>query len=82
MYSLVFHNYRINTPALDYSGAICLKFYYHMNGDDIGTLTVYRSSQGDNNPLVEIRGAQGNSWQSRSIETNINVGEEVSYKVR
>lgn len=43
----------------------------------MGSLIVYRSSQGANNPLVEIEGDQGNSWRQWSIEANVNSGEKV-----
>lgn len=66
----------IGTPGLDYDGDICVKFYYHMYGRSMGTLGVYRSSRPDD-PLLEIEGDQGNSWQLWSLEANINRGERV-----
>ena len=30
----------LNSPQLQFSGSMCLKFYYHMYGSDIGTLNV------------------------------------------
>ena len=31
----------MTTPALSFTGEMCLDFFYHMRGVDIGTLTVY-----------------------------------------
>ena len=33
-------NARLNSPPLNFSGDMCLQFFYHMFGSSIGTLTV------------------------------------------
>ena len=68
----------IESPGFDYSGDVCVTFYYHMYGAEMGTLLVYRSNLGIESPLWEISGDQGNSWKFRSIETSISRGEKVS----
>ena len=42
------------------NGALsCLKFFYHMYGDTMGTLTVYSG----NTVVYNISGDQGNYWK-------------------
>ena len=50
----------------------CLKFYYHMYGDTMGTLTVYSG----NNIIFHRSGDQGDYW--RKEETNIYLNKTVS----
>lgn len=44
-----------------------MRFYYHMSGDGIGTLSVFRSSEGHLHLLLNLTGDQGNYWQMREI---------------
>ena len=51
----------------------CLKFYYHMYGDTIGTLTVFSG----NSIVFEASGNHGNSWKEAKI--NIYLDNDVSF---
>ena len=56
------------------AGQACLKFYYHMNGKDIGKLKLKLFS---NNSYVKgtpwrKRGNQGNQWKEAKISISIN----------
>lgn len=44
-----------------------MRFYFHMSGDSIGTLSVFRKSQGRPQLLLNLTGDQGNYWQMREI---------------
>lgn len=44
-----------------------MRFHLHMSGDGIGTLSVWRRSQGGLHPLLTLTGDQGNYWQMREI---------------
>lgn len=44
-----------------------MRFYFHMSGDGIGTLSVLRSSHGVLHPLLNLTGDQGNYWQMSEI---------------
>lgn len=50
----------------------CLKFYYHMYGDTMGTLTVFSG----NTVVFNISGDHGNNW--RKAEINIYLTKTVS----
>ncbi|EDO47787.1 predicted protein [Nematostella vectensis] len=40
----------------------CLKFWYHMNGPDIGSLNVWISENGTRGQIWSLSGEQGNNW--------------------
>lgn len=44
-----------------------MRFYFHMSGDGIGTLSVFRRSEGSLHLLLNLTGDQGNYWQMREI---------------
>lgn len=59
---------RISGPVLSRRSSQCkMRFYFHMSGDGIGTLSVLRSSHGVLHPLLNLTGDQGNYWQMREI---------------
>ncbi|XP_062297401.1 MAM and LDL-receptor class A domain-containing protein 1 [Scomber scombrus] len=61
-------NARISGPLLSRRSSECkMRFYYHMSGDGIGTLSVFRSSEGHLHLLLNLTGDQGNYWQMREI---------------
>ncbi len=71
--------FRFETPSLLGSGTVCVTFWYHAFGTDIGRLLVYRSSLGQSQPLVpEITTNQGNVWRQASATIfNFQSGERV-----
>lgn len=40
-----------------------MRFYFHMSGDGIGTLSVLKESEGRRHLLLNLTGDQGNYWQ-------------------
>ena len=51
----------------------CLKFFYHMYGDAMGTLTVFSG----NSVIFEASGNHGNSWKEAEID--IYLDNDVSF---
>lgn len=47
-----------------------MRFYFHMSRDGIGSLNVFRKSQGQRHLLLNLTGDQGNYWQMREIPLN------------
>uniref|UniRef100_A0A3Q3W1Y0 MAM domain-containing protein n=1 Tax=Mola mola TaxID=94237 RepID=A0A3Q3W1Y0_MOLML len=55
-------------PLLSRRSSQCkMRFYFHMSRDGIGTLNVFRKSQGHRHLLLNLTGDQGNYWQMREI---------------
>ncbi|KAG8009527.1 MAM and LDL-receptor class A domain-containing protein 1, partial [Nibea albiflora] len=58
----------ISGPVLSRRSSQCkMRFYLHMSGDGIGTLSVFKKSQGRLHRLLNVTGDQGNYWQMREI---------------
>ena len=53
-------------------GVQCVKFSYHMNGGDIGSLKVYQNT-GVLKELFTKYGSQGNQWQKARVNVNGNI---------
>ncbi len=72
---------RFDTPSLLYSGTMCVRFWYHMFGVDIGQLRVYRTSQGQSQLVYPLLSAdQGNVWRQASATVNsFSYGDRVSF---
>uniref|UniRef100_A0A3Q3R9I1 MAM domain-containing protein n=1 Tax=Monopterus albus TaxID=43700 RepID=A0A3Q3R9I1_MONAL len=59
---------RISGPLLSHRNTWCkMRFYYHMSGDGIGTLSVFKKSEGNLHLLLNLTGDQGNYWQRREV---------------
>ncbi|XP_041817770.1 MAM and LDL-receptor class A domain-containing protein 1 [Chelmon rostratus] len=59
---------RISGPLLSRRSSQCkMRFYFHMSGDGIGTLSVLRKSEGRLHLLLNLTGDQGSYWQMRDI---------------
>uniref|UniRef100_A0A665X318 MAM and LDL receptor class A domain containing 1 n=1 Tax=Echeneis naucrates TaxID=173247 RepID=A0A665X318_ECHNA len=62
------HIARILGPLLSRRSSQCkMRFYLHMSGEGIGTLSVIRKSEGKRYLLLNLTGDQGNYWQMREI---------------
>lgn len=59
---------KLNSPKLQFSGSTCLKFYYHMYGASMGTLTVNVNG----NSVFNASGNKGNRWWNASIDVNLS----------
>ncbi|KAM3838196.1 MAM and LDL-receptor class A domain-containing protein 1-like, partial [Diretmus argenteus] len=58
----------ISGPLLSYRSTQCkMRFYFHMSGDGIGTLSVFEKSKGKLHLLLKLTGDQGNYWQRREV---------------
>ncbi|XP_019632083.1 PREDICTED: MAM and LDL-receptor class A domain-containing protein 2-like [Branchiostoma belcheri] len=59
-------------PPVSSSGR-CLRFWYHMNGADIGTLRVFLKAQGQaEQPIWELSGDKGDQWLNAQVGINSN----------
>uniref|UniRef100_A0A8C4F4A5 MAM domain-containing protein n=1 Tax=Dicentrarchus labrax TaxID=13489 RepID=A0A8C4F4A5_DICLA len=58
----------ISGPLLSRRSSQCkMRFYLHMSGDGIGTLSVFGKSEGRLHLLLNLTGDQGNYWQMKEI---------------
>ncbi|XP_056290660.1 MAM and LDL-receptor class A domain-containing protein 1 [Pseudoliparis swirei] len=59
---------RVSGPLLSRRSSQCkVRFYFHMSGDGIGTLSVFSQSEEHLHLLLNLTGDQGNYWQMREI---------------
>ena len=58
---------KLNSPGLQFSGNMCLKFYYHMYGADIATLNVMING----NNVFTASGDKGNRWLRAAIDVSL-----------
>ena len=61
-------NAKLNSPKLQFSGSMCLKFYYHMYGADIATLNVIIKG----NNVFTASGNKGNEWLRAAIDVSLS----------
>ena len=61
-------NAKLNSPKLPFSGSMCLKFYYHMYGANIGKLEVMISG----NKVFTASGDKGNKWLRAAIDVSLS----------
>ncbi|KAM7390330.1 hypothetical protein PAMA_008482 [Pampus argenteus] len=58
----------ISGPSMSRRSSQCkMRFYFHMSGDGIGTLSVFMKSEGHLHLLLNLTGDHGNYWQKREI---------------
>ncbi len=56
--------FSFDTPALRVSGTVCLRFWYHIFGKNIGQLLVYMLSLEESQPaMFQVTESQGNEWR-------------------
>ena len=61
-------NAKLNSPKLQFSGSMCLKFYYHMYGANIETLNVIIKG----NNVFTASGNKGNKWLRAAIDVSLS----------
>ena len=61
-------NAKLNSPKLQFSGSMCLKFYYHMYGANIATLNVIIKG----NNVFTASGNKGNKWLRAAIDVSLS----------
>lgn len=54
---------RLLPTCSPFTSRLQMRFYFHMSGDGIGELSVFRRSQGHLHLLLNLTGDQGNYWQ-------------------
>ena len=59
---------KLSSPKLQFSGSMCLQFYYHMFGAGMGTLTV--SING--NSVFNASGDKGDMWLKAEVDINLS----------
>ncbi|WP_425392145.1 S8 family serine peptidase [Ekhidna sp.] len=74
----------LESNCFDLSGesAATFSFQYHMNGNNIGSLTAQASTDGTSwSNIWTISGSQGNSWQSANIDLAAYLGGSVKLRM-
>ncbi|XP_032360131.1 MAM and LDL-receptor class A domain-containing protein 1 isoform X1 [Etheostoma spectabile] len=72
---------RISGPLMSHRSSQCkMRFYFHMSGDGLGTLSVYRKSEGQFHLFLNLTGDQGNYWQMREIPLSHNRDFQVMFE--
>ena len=61
-------NAKLNSPKLQFSGSMCLQFFYHMYGSAVGTFNV--EVNGVN--VFSKSGDQGNIWHEVKKDVNLS----------
>lgn len=57
-----------------------MRFYLHMSGDGIGTLSIFMKSEGNLYLLLNVTGDQGNYWQMREIPLSYSTDFQVVFE--
>lgn len=72
---------RIEGPLFSHRSKLCkMRFYVHMSGEGIGTLTVFIISEGQTSPQMNLTGDQGNYWQLREVSLSSNRDFQVMFQ--
>ncbi|XP_013402242.2 MAM and LDL-receptor class A domain-containing protein 1-like, partial [Lingula anatina] len=71
----------ITSPNLNVTGTICVSFWYHMYGADMGSLKVYRDRGGVRSPIMVLSGNKGNKWLQAAVTlTNVQPTYKVAFQ--
>ncbi|XP_037549873.1 extended synaptotagmin-2-A-like [Nematolebias whitei] len=57
-----------------------MRFYFHMSGEGIGTLSVFIKAKGHHHLLLNLTGDQGNYWQMREIQLSSSMDFQVVFE--
>ena len=69
---------RLFFPRLNFSGEVCVDFYYHMFGFHINTLKLVRKADSQSN-VVWIKSREiGNYWLHASVGVNLSTNSQVT----
>lgn len=68
----------METPNINYRGDVCVKFWYHMYGEAVGSLQVYTKNRGTNSPWRTINGNQGNNWIQQQVDVSLGDNNRVN----
>ncbi len=64
------------------NGQGCLSLWYHMYGEDIGSLVIYTSTK--SNPMTEVNritGEQGNQWKKLNTDIGVTLQDKESLRI-
>ena len=68
---------KLISPKLQFSGNMCLQFYYHMYGASMGTLNVFINGV----TVFSTTGDKGNAWLRNAVSVNLSGVFEVIWRV-
>ncbi|XP_055957690.1 MAM and LDL-receptor class A domain-containing protein 1-like [Patella vulgata] len=71
---------RLIIPQLPKTDGSCLQFYYHMNGLNIGTLSVYSRQYKSQAKLWSRSGNQGNRWRAIKIDIHTFTAYDIIFE--
>lgn len=57
-----------------------MRFYYHMSGDGIGTLSVFTKTEESLHLLLNLTGDQGNYWQMKELQLSSSADFQVVFE--
>ena len=60
----------MQTVPLQHIGPVCVKFYYHMYGEDMGSVQLSTDDQ-DDYAFWARAGEQGNSWKLAEVTVDL-----------
>ncbi|MFK7903699.1 MAG: PKD domain-containing protein, partial [Chitinophagales bacterium] len=75
----------LTSPCLDIpSGTTELRFWYHSNGDDVGSLHIdaLESSGWNEDISTPISGSQGDNWLEKVVDISAYAGEGIKLRIR
>ncbi|XP_071098510.1 MAM and LDL-receptor class A domain-containing protein 1-like [Haliotis cracherodii] len=58
----------LESPTVMFSTRVCLEFWYHMYGADIGTLSLLKEDSKGYTTIWVIHGSQGNQWKKGLVD--------------
>ena len=67
----------LDTPAIEYSGQVCVRFFYSMHGPGVGSLFVLTSSSGVKKLAFTRSHDQGIPWHEAAVSTRISKNGKV-----
>lgn len=71
--------YMVNSLSSSVS-VLQMRFYIHMSGDGIGTLSVFRKSEGHLDLLLNLTGDQGTFWQMKEVPLSHSSDFQVQFE--
>ncbi|KAM4543911.1 MAM and LDL-receptor class A domain-containing protein 1 [Fundulus diaphanus] len=72
---------RVIGPLLSRRSSQCkMRFYFHMSGDGIGTLSVFTKSEGGLHLLLNLTGDQGNYWKMKELQLSSTADFQVVFE--
>lgn len=57
-----------------------MRFYFHMSGDGIGTLSVFTKTEESLHLLLNLTGDQGNYWQMKELQLSSSADFQVLFE--